>query len=286
MQTIFNDKAVTSRAIMNTSRCHPLLLLLIVPILVISKIGYAGRFGIQKDPQSYVLEKVKSHDIVFLGTIHKKEPILKFLSDLIPCLHESGVTHLGLEICSDQQDRIDSFMQTGSGLKDIALHFQIECPEYRNILNTIRGLDQARRPAVLALDLPKSMYQGEVNRDKWMASRIADVFHKSPNARVLVVVGNLHILKKIEWEDKVPNPHGFVRSYLNELTPYRRMFSIGQCSDERPGECDFTREFSSMRGPVPVDCDRRFDGWNIGIMATVAAKPSEIRHLLDGIIVY
>jgi hypothetical protein len=271
---------------MNASLCHHLLLLIIVPILVISKVGYAGRFSIQKDPQSYVLEKVKSHDIVFLGTTHRKQPVLKFLSDLIPYLHESGVTHLGLEICSDQQVRIDSFLQTGSGLKDIALHFQIECPEYRNMFNTIRGLDQARRLAVLALDLPKSMYQGEVNRDKWMASRIAEVFHENPNAKVLVVVGNLHVLKKIEWEDKVPNPHGFVRSYLNELTPYRRMFSIGQCSNERPDECDFTREFSSIQGPVPVDCDRRFDGWNIGIMATVAAKPSEIWELLDGIIVH
>jgi len=70
------------------------------------------------------------------------------------------------------------------------------------------------------------------------------------------------------------------------IVPNRRMFSIGQCVDERPNECDFTREFSSVRGPVPMDCDRRFAGWNIGMMATVSAKPSEIWELLDGIIVY
>lgn len=286
MQTIFNDKAVTSPAIMNRSLCRHLLLLLIVPILVISKVACAGRFNIQKDPQSYVLEKLKSHDMVFLGTTHRRQPILKFLSDLIPHLHEAEVTHLGLEICSDQQDRINSFLQTGSGLENIALHFQIECPEYRNIFTTIRGLGQAKRPAVLALDLPKSMYQGEINRDEWMAGCIARIFHRNPNAKILVVIGNLHVLKKIEWKDKVSNPHGFVRSYLNELTPQRRMFSIGQCIDKRPNECDFTREFSSVGGAVPMNCDRRFAGWNIGIMATVAAKPSEIWELLDGIIVY
>jgi hypothetical protein len=286
MQTNFNDKAVTGPAIMNPSLYHHLLLLLIVPILVIPKVGCAGRFKIQKDPQSYVLEKLKSHDIVFLGTTHRRQPILKFLSDLIPHLHESGVTHLGLEICSDQQDRIDSFLQTGSGLRDIALHFQMECPEYRNIFNTIRGVGRTERPVVLALDLPKSMYNREINRDKWMAGCIAKVFHGNPNAKVLVVVGNLHVLKKIEWEDKVPNPHGFIRSYLNEMTPYRRMFSIGECIDKRPDECDFTREFSSIEYPVPFDCDRRFDGWNAGIMASVAAKPSQIWELLDGIIVY
>jgi len=285
MQTIFNA-AVTSPAIMNPSLCRHLLLLLIVPVFVIPKVGCAGRFNIRKDPQSYVLEKLRTHDIVFLGTTHRRQPILKLLLDLVPRLHEAEVTHLGLEICSDQQDRINSFLQTGSGLKDIALHFQIECPGYRNIFTTIRGLDQAKRPDVLALDLPKSMYQGEINRDEWMAGCISKVFHRNPNAKILVVVGNLHVLKKIEWKDKVSNPHGFVRSYLNELTPHRPMFSIGQCIDERPNECDFTRHFSSVGDAVPIDCDRRFAGWNIGIMATVAAKPSEIWELLDGIIVY
>jgi len=124
MQTIFNAKAVTSPAIMNPSLCRHLLLLLIVPVFVIPKVGCAEHFNIRKDPQLYVLEKLRTHDIVFLGTTHRRQPILKLLLDLVPHLHEEEVTHLGLEICSDQQDRINSFLQTGSGLKDIALHFQ------------------------------------------------------------------------------------------------------------------------------------------------------------------
>jgi len=286
MQTIFNDKTVKRPPIVNISLCQHLLLILILPILVISKVGFAGSFNNQKDPQSYILEKLKSHDIVFLGTTHRRQPILKFLSDLIPHLHEAEVTHLGLEICSNQQDRINSFLQTGIGLEDIELHFQIECPQYRNIFKILRDVGKDSRPAVLALDLPKSMYHGQINRDEWMAGRIAKIFHQNPNAKILVVIGNLHVLKKIEWKDKVSNSHGFVRYYLNELTPHRRMFSIGQCIDERPNECDFTREFSSIGGAVSIDCDRRFAGWNIGIMATVAAKPGEIWELLDGIIIY
>ena len=286
MQTIFKHRAVTGPTVGNRSLCLYLLLLSIIQIFVIPKVGCAGGFNTQKDPQLYVLEKLKTHNIVFLGTIHRRQPILKFLSDLIPYLHEAQVTHLGLEICSDQQDSIDSFLQTGSGLNDIALHLQIECPEYRNLFTTIRNLGRAERPAVLALDLPKSMYRGEINRDEWIAGSIAKVFYRNPNAKILVLIGNLHVLKKIEWEDKVSNPHGFVRSYLNKLVPLCRMFSIGQCIHERPIECDFTREFGSVEGPVPVDCDRRFHGWDIGIMAAVAAKPSEIWELLDGVIIY
>ena len=45
-------------------------------------------------------KKIKSHDIIFLGTTHKKPAILNFVQDLIPRLYEAGITHLGLEICS------------------------------------------------------------------------------------------------------------------------------------------------------------------------------------------
>ena len=208
------------------------------------------------------------------------------MSGLVPLLHEVGTTHLGLEICSDQQGKIDKFLKTGKGLDNIRLHLQIDCAEYRNLLKTIRSLDRSMRPAIVALDLPESMYQGKINRDKWMAHSIGKIFRRNSNAKVLVVVGNLHILKKIEWKDQVQNPHGFIRSYLNELMPQCRMFSIGQCIEEFPKECDFTKEFSHLEGAVAMDCNGRFAGWRIGFMAPVAAKLIEVCEQLDGIIVY
>lgn len=246
----------------------------------------ARHLDFHKEPQSYILQKLSSHDIVFLGTRHKKEAILKFVADLIARLHETGTTHLGLEISSDQQGKIDSFIQTGNGLDEIKVHPLIDCAEYRDLFMAIRSLSQSKRSTVVALDLPKSMYQGETNRDEWMAHSIARIFHRNPNAKVFVVVGNLHVLKKIEWEDHVQNPHGFIRSYLNELIPNHRMFSIGQCIDESPNQCDFTSGFSHLEGAVVMDCIGRFTGWTIGFMAAVAAKPIEVCGMLDGIIVY
>ena len=104
----------------------------------------ANGLDLHKHPQSYVIEKLKSHDIVFLGTTHMKEAILKFIADLIPRLHEAGTTHLGLEIFSDQQGKIDSFIQTGNGLTDIVLHPQIDCPEYRSLFTAVRSVDKAK----------------------------------------------------------------------------------------------------------------------------------------------
>jgi hypothetical protein len=82
--------------------------ILTLTVLLISgflSVLYASNYNLNHDPQSYILKKLKSHNIVFLGTKHKQPPILKFISDLIPRLHDSGVTHIGLEIESDQQDK-------------------------------------------------------------------------------------------------------------------------------------------------------------------------------------
>jgi hypothetical protein len=130
------------------------------------------------------------------------------------------------------------------------------------------------------------MYRGVINRDEWMALSIVRIFRECPNAKVLLVVGNLHILKDIDWEETVPNPHGFIRSYLNELAPRLRAFSIGQCIDQMPYLCDFTREFGRLEGAVAMDCDDRFRDWKIGITRPVAAKPAQVSTLLDGVIVY
>ncbi len=75
----------------------------------------AANYKILHNPKPYVLGKRQSHDLVLLETRHKREPILLFISDLIPALHNAGVTHIALEICADQQDRIDHFIETGTG---------------------------------------------------------------------------------------------------------------------------------------------------------------------------
>ncbi len=288
-----DSDVMRSRKSKNRNRCSSvpivsllLLISLIFLILFISKAVDASGFELHKHPQSYVLQKLKSHDIIFLGTTHKKEPILKFAAGLIPQLYETGTTYLALEISSDQQDKIDSFVQTGNDLSDIELHPQIDCTEYRVLLMTIRSFDKSKRLTVVALDLPRSMYQGKINRDEWMARSIAKIFHRNPNAKVLVMVGNLHVLKKIERGNRVSNPRGPIRSYLNVLTPHRSMFSIGQRIDESSNGCDFTNAFSYLEGTVAMGCDGRFAGWRIGFMPSGPTKPIEACDMLDGVIVY
>ena len=172
---------------------------------------------------------------------------------------------MGLEIPTDQQGKIDTYMKTGTGLMEVYVHPQIDCPEYRDLLKTLFGLDHVKRPSVVALDLPRPMYNQEISRDEWMARTIADRVTQNPNTKMLVVVGNFHVLKVKEWQDHVPNKTGSIREYLNSMVPSLKVFSIGQLIDEDPRACDFTKRFGPIKGAVAMDCAEGFSDWKIGV---------------------
>ena len=234
-------------------------------------------------PADYLHSKLQQNNIVFLGTTHKKPEILGFIAELIPTLEKYGVSHVGLEIPSDQQEKIDVFMKTGDGLDNIKLHTQIDSPEYRNLFQVFR---KSGGPIPVAIDLPSSMYNGNVSRDEWMARSLLIVMNRNPSAKMLVIVGSLHTLKKLEWEDQVPNKHQSIREYITRDRPSTRMWSVGQMIDGNPDECDFTREFSSLPGAVALDLDDRYRGWKMGLTAPIAIVPAECFELVDGLIVY
>ena len=106
--------------------------------VAVPSISYAIDYNIQHNLKSYILTKLQSHSIVFLGTRHKQPPILNFISELLTALNDSGVTRIGLEIASDQQGIIDHFMKTGAGLDDVQIHPQIDCQEYQNLFIVFR----------------------------------------------------------------------------------------------------------------------------------------------------
>ena len=234
-------------------------------------------------PAEYTHSKLTQNDIVFLGTTHKNPEILSFIASLLPSLKGWGVSHIGLEIPSDQQERIDVFVKTGEGLKNIKLHTQIDSPEYRQLFQVFR---KSGGPIPVAIDLPSSMYDGTVSRDEWMARSLLIVLNRNPSAKIVVIVAGLHTLKKLEWEEQVPDKHLSIREYISRERPSTRMWSVGQMIDENPNECDFTRKFSSLPGAVALDLDDRYRGWQMGLTATIAIVPAECFELVDGLIVY
>jgi hypothetical protein len=247
---------------------------------------YCIDYNVDTDARSFILKKLKTHHIVFLGTTHKKPAMLKFLSELIPELHDAGVTHIGMEIAFTQQGKIDHFLQTGNKLSKIRIHPKIDSPEYRNLLLALAGIDSSIRPKPIALDLPKSQHRGRISRNKWMAGTIMKVFENNPKAKMFVVLGNYHVLKVLNWKDNVTKKPQSIYGYLKNIIPQFRIFTIFQLVDENPQQCDFTEVFASIPGLAVFDCDGRFDGWKFGPTSNIAIKPTKTCDLVDGIIVY
>jgi hypothetical protein len=254
--------------------------------LIITPFSWSSEYQFHPDPQAYVLNKIKTHDITFFGTKHRRDPILNLVSSLIPELHKVGVTHILFEIASDQQSKVDHFLETGDGLEDVKIWPSIDCPEYWNLFNVVKNLPPAEKIIPVCIDLPMAKLGGDINRDQWMAQSISKIFHDNPNAKVFVKIGNTHTLKKFDWQDHVPNKRVSLREELIKLLPSARVFSITNIIDQNPDKCDFTKAFGSIPDTVAIDCDERFSGWKAGFQHIVAINPSEVCDLVDGFIIY
>ena len=231
------------------------------------------------EPISFVLDKTVQHDVLFLGTTHQQPRILGFISKLIPRLHESGITHIGLEISSDQQENLDRFIKTGAGLSDIRIFEGIDCPEYRQVIDVMRK----NRLIPVALDLPKSKWRGKYTRDRWMAKRIAETVSNNENTKLFVIVGNLHTLKKVDWV--VPTiKDRFIRYHLDRINPSLSLYSVAESINESAENCDFQKWFGGT--PTPVGIETRSFDRKLGLTRTIAANPMTAHEAVDAVIVF
>ncbi|MFO8084825.1 MAG: hypothetical protein R6U27_10960 [Desulfobacterales bacterium] len=150
----------------------------------------------------------------------------------------------------------------------------------------MRNLPPAQKIIPVCMDLPLSKMGDDINRDQWMAMSISKIFSENPDARVFIKVGNLHILRYLDWQDHISNGRKSIREELVKLLPNTRVFSLANVIDEDPDKCDFTKEFSPVLDTVAIDCDDRFSGWKAGFLSVIAIKPAEICDLVDGFIIY
>jgi hypothetical protein len=238
------------------------------------------------DVQAYVMKKLAGHDIVFMGTTHRQPPILELMVRLAPLIKNAGVTHLALEIASDQQNLLDRFLDTGQGLELIRLHDAIDCPAYRRLLRVLQRLGTLQRPRVIAIDLPETLFSGALSRDEYMAMTLATVLQSQPKAKILAMLGSLHVLRKLPWRDRLAGGHQAIRAYLSQLRPDLNLFSMVHLISGNAQISDFSRRLGPLPGMVALDVDASFIDWRLGITDCLAVRPSQPYELVDGVIVH
>jgi Haem-binding uptake, Tiki superfamily, ChaN len=245
-----------------------------------------GHQHLTADVQTYVMGKLAGHDVVLMGTTHRQPAILGMMAQLAPRLHDAQVTHLALEISSDQQARLDRFLATGKRLEAIRLHDAIDCPAYRRLLSLLQRLKPDQRPKVVAIDLPRAQYAGTVSRNEYMATSLVAILRSQPKARILAMLGSLHVLRKLQWAGRLTGRHPAIRTYLSRWRPDLRIFTIVNIVQGTAQACDFSTRLGPLPGMVAVDVGTCFNGWHLGIAACLALQPAEPHELVDGVIVH
>ena len=248
--------------------------------------GMAQPFDGNPPPRCYIVEKLKTHDIVFMGTTHKQPRILQFIGTLLPHLHRAGVTHVALEIASDQQNCIQHFLNGGTGLDSVKLHAAIDCTHYRHLLQSMREIPEAIRPQILGVDLPADQYGGPISRDQWIARELSAITRNRRDAKVLVIIGALHVLRKLEWDSPRQRDHGAIRTQLQALQPGLALFSVVNLVSTIESDCDFSRAYGHKTSIQALDLTPRFRSWRLGFTRWLAIRPTPPHELVDGLIVY
>lgn len=146
-----------------------------------------------KDPGTYLVEKASQNKLILIGTHHKDSNIHNVIIDSLPELvNISGINTLFVEISYRQQHVINSFLRGEADVREIRISNIIESESYHQILSKARDL----KMQVIAID---NNDPSSLTRDEWMAVNLATYLHGNPDSRGMVVVGERHILKNIEW---------------------------------------------------------------------------------------
>jgi hypothetical protein len=261
--------------------------LAIIMSLFIAGAATAGHDFKTRKALPYVLEKLRSHQIVMMGTIHKKPQILELTAQLLPLIRAAGVTHLAIEVSSDQQNNIDRFIQNGTGLMQIRLHHSIDCTQYRRLFTIIRDLPSPQRPHIVAIDLPPTQYSGPIGRDAYMANALSDMLQPGTDRKVLVILGSLHVLKKLDWLPRITNRQPSIRSLLKRRLPTLEIFSLVHLiRNDTDAPNDIKNLIDPEQGAAAMDLDERITGWRLGLTDCLAVRPSQAYELVDGVIVH
>ena len=230
--------------------------------------------------EPFIRSKIAAFDAVFLGTRHRQPELLAFVGRLMAEPVRTGLTHVGLEIASDQQGAVDRFMAGKGRLAEIRIDPNIDCEAYGRLLREIRR----SKVRAVALDLPRIHWSGPATRDQWMARRLDETFSENPGARILVVVGNLHALKEIQWLAPNLSPGG-IRNYLSAMRPSLKLFSVTQSIGLKPGQCPYNDRFGGRhKSPIAVATAQGSPA--PGFLRLAAAAAMDGPEAVDAVIVY
>lgn len=229
----------------------------------------------KQDPTDYLIIQLRNNDIILLGERHNQDHQLEMVKSFIQKLSkELPSTILALEVSTDEQDRLDYFMETGTGLEEIKFPSHLLNPLYKDLLITAResGIK------VMAIDMPPRLFNNaQITRDEYMADRLVAEADK-----IIALVGNLHVIKApIEWLT-ADNSHKYLGFLLNKKNAELRVSSIYQQTNKP--DSDIKKSLRKLGKCMAYNADESFSFYQGSTLPLLNAKPINIHQAFDGII--
>jgi hypothetical protein len=261
----------------------------------------------QSDPIRLVVAAGHRHQIIFLGDVLPAPEPKRIAADAIDALaHGPGLDAVVLEVGSDQQHRIDAYLESEPENPGILLaeprivHDEWGvAPEYLEIYRRVwrlnHTLEVGRRIRILAVDLPgwppastlppQTAAAQYGQRDSYMTEQLESaLLAGNPRARLLIFMGGHHGLKSGQAElhagPGTPVPVVWLGTRLRQLHP-GEVFTImvdGATRPSAPGAVmgytassvyDFLRKrLPDATRPFALAVDGRFDFLRAPIRAT------------------
>ncbi|MCO6428233.1 hypothetical protein [Nitrosomonas communis] len=142
-----------------------------------------------------IIEGLEPNSITIIGEYHKQPESIQFFEELIYShFQQDKCLVVALEIASNQQSILDEIAEGRATVADIEIPQMIDHPPFRVMID---GLTRLKRNGnclkLLAIDAELGL---GVDRDEWMASKLLDQVSQIP---ILALLGNLHTLKKVDW---------------------------------------------------------------------------------------
>jgi uncharacterized iron-regulated protein len=235
----------------------------------------------KQNPLDYLMSKLRDNDIVLLGEKHKQDHQIEMVRSIIKRLSkELPSTILALEIPTDEQNTINHFLETGTGLEKIKLPLHLSNPLYKDLIVTARksGI------RVLAIDMPPRLFKNaQMTRDEYMANTLITEIEMINKAhKILVLVGNLHTIKAHIELLTVGNTYKYLGLLLNRKKPTLKVFSIYQ--ETNKFDSDINESFSKFKECIACKIGEPLSFYQGRSLSLLNSKPTKISHAFDGII--
>jgi hypothetical protein len=212
--------------------------------------------------------------VTFIGESHKHAESAELVKELASSFIKQGrCLTLALEIADDEQPAIDHVL-TGGPVSSINIPASIDHPGMRQLIEHLAVLTtQSACLSVMAIDAGPTNPR---DRDEWMSERLASLAGDRP---ILMLIGALHTLKKVNWLSKSGKPSvaerlaskGFqVRSFPQRWLPEK-------CGNDEHRQQRF----------VNAESDEALTILNSSLMALINAKPHQsARGVVDGFLLW